>query len=45
MLIEKIAVQLGTGLFYICKVAGAALANILDKAVDKAFEQKDENNN
>lgn len=37
-MLGKIAGKLGPELFELCKVAGEALADLLDKAVDKVFD-------
>ena len=45
MILEEIAAHFGVKLFDVCKVAGTALAEIIDKGVDKVFELKDEDSN
>ena len=37
-MLGKIAGKLGLELFGLCKVAGEAMADLLDKAVDKIFD-------
>ena len=37
-MLGKIAGKLGPELFELCKVAGEAMADLLDKAVDKVFD-------
>ncbi|MBO5815368.1 MAG: hypothetical protein J6R30_04535 [Bacteroidales bacterium] len=37
-MLGKIAGKLGPELFELCKVAGEAMADFLDKAVDKVFD-------
>ena len=38
-MLEQIAARLGKGLFAVCTAAGHALADVLDKGIDKICDQ------